>query len=110
MNHELCPECDQPRPRDEEVEDLYARLEALTAENEGRKKSLFEKSEELAREWRRAERAEADLARLRAVLTPTHEWIREIAWKVSESCRSVPTAKAIEAVLAALSERAGIKL
>lgn len=59
-----------------EVERLRAALGAEVATSEGRCKVLFEKSDELRAEWQRAERAEAEVERLRqslATVADAHE-------------------------------------
>ena len=68
------------------AEDLQAQLAAATqraeraeAESEGRRRVLVEKADEAKREWARAERAEADLAALRAAVAVTPEVVERLA-------------------------------
>jgi hypothetical protein len=58
-----------------------AALAAVEAESEGRRRALLAKAEELATQWRRAENAEAEIARLQIKLG---EWESRRAAVASE--------------------------
>jgi hypothetical protein len=49
---------------EQQRDEALAEVERLGAESEARRRTLFEKSEESAAEWRRAEQAEAKLAKV----------------------------------------------
>lgn len=70
------------------------------AESDGRRRALVGKAEEVAREWTRAERAEAQLAAYRAALEPTHGNIQRLGAELGLS-----TVEEVKDILRVISAR-----
>jgi hypothetical protein len=68
LNNGVCPQCDTNWHKLQlqgELAALQSRLEQAEAESEARRLTLIQKSDELRNEWIRAERAEAEVERLK---------------------------------------------
>lgn len=106
--HAYVPQSETFRLRDllrDEITPVLAKmLEETKTISDGRHKVLMEKSEELRSEWIRAERAEAEVARLTALLAEAREALLSRANEIAASHEPASAVNELRRAVAMLGE------